>query len=453
MSDPQSTKAKQAAVAIVRDLEKAGFEAYWVGGCVRDMIMGREPKDYDVATNATPDQIISIFPKALSIGKAFGVVQVLVDGEPHDVATFRRDISYEDSRHPTSVVFTSAEEDARRRDFTINGLFYDPGREKLVDYVGGQADIAARIVRTIGHPEQRFSEDALRMLRAVRFASTLEFAIAPETLAAIRAMSPRITKISAERIQHELTLLLTESPHAGNGLRMLRDSGLLKYILPEVDEMSGQEQPPAYHPEGDVFTHTALMLNAMKHPSVQLAYAVLLHDVGKPATAEKAVEPDGSERWRFHGHAKTGAEIAEQIMRRLKMPNRDIEVVIQCIRNHMSFIDVQRMRKSTLRQFVGAPTFPIELELHRLDCLSSHGDLSNHSFLEKYLNDLRNEPVLPDPWITGRDILSLGVPQGKDIGLWHKKAYEAQLENRFENRDALLAWLKTELAKVDGKPG
>jgi poly(A) polymerase len=453
MSDPESTKAKQAALAIVQQLEKAGFQAYWVGGCVRDMLMGREPKDYDVATNATPDQVISIFPNALAIGKAFGVVQVVIEGEPHDVATFRRDISYEDGRHPTSVVFTSAEEDARRRDFTINGLFYEPVREQLVDYVGGQSDIAARVVRTIGRPEQRFSEDALRMLRAIRFSSTLEFTIEPETLSAIRAMSPRITKVSAERIQHELTLLLTESPRAGNGLKMLRESGLLKFILPEVEQMSGQDQPPAYHPEGDVFTHTVMMLNAMRNPSIALAYAVLLHDVGKPATAEKTVEPDGSERWRFHGHAKTGSEMAEQIMRRLKLPNREIEMVAHCIRNHMHFIDVQKMRRSTLRQFVGTPTFPIELELHRLDCLSSHGDLANHAFLEKFLNDLQNEPALPPPWITGNDILSLGIPTGREVGVWHKKAYEAQLEGRFENREDLLAWLRSELAKVDGKTG
>ena len=453
MSNPASTKEKRAALAIVQHLEKAGYEAYWVGGCVRDMLMGREPKDYDVATNATPDQILSLFPKALVVGKAFGVVQVVIDGDPHDVATFRRDASYEDGRHPTSVVFTHAEEDARRRDFTINGLFYDPVRERVIDHVEGQKDIVARIVRTIGHAEQRFSEDALRMMRAIRFASTLEFTIAPETLSAIRAMSPRITQVSAERIQHELTLLLTESPHAGNGVEMLQEAGLLKFILPEVEALIGQEQPPAYHPEGDVFTHTILMLNCMKNPSIPLAYSVLLHDVGKPATAENTVEPDGSRRWRFHSHAKTGAEIAEQILKRLKFPNRDVEAVTHCIRNHMHFMDVQKMRKSTLRQFVGAPTFPIELELHRLDCLGSHGDLANHAFLEKFLNDLKNEPVLPTPWITGHDILSLGVPEGREVGSWHKKSYEAQLEGRFENRDALLAWLRSELAKIDGKPG
>ena len=195
------------------------------------------------------------------------------------------------------------------------------------------------------------------------------------------------------------------------------------------------------------------MLNAMKNPSVSLAYSVLLHDVGKPATAEKTVEPDGSERWRFHGHAKTGSEIAEQILKRLKLPNRDIEVATHCVHNHMHFMDVQKMRKSTLRQFVGAPNFPIELELHRLDCLSSHGDLANHEFLEKFLNDLQNEPVLPVPWIKGHDILSLGIPEGREVGFWHKKAYEAQLEGRFENRDDLLAWLKAELSKINGKPG
>jgi poly(A) polymerase len=445
MSNPASTKAEQAALAIVQHLEKAGFQAYWVGGCVRDMLMGRKPKDFDVATNATPDQILSIFPHALEIGKAFGVVKVVIDGDPHDVATFRRDTSYEDGRHPTAVVFTGAEEDARRRDFTINGLFYDPVRKRVIDYVEGQKDIATRVIRTIGHPEKRFSEDYLRMLRAIRFASTLEFDIEPGTLSAIRAMSPRIAKVSAERIQHELTRLLTESPRAGHGLKKLRETGLLKFILPEVEQLSEQEQPPVYHPEGDVFTHTVLMLDAMRNPSVPLAYSVLLHDVGKPAMAEKIVEPNGSGRWRFHGHAKTGSEIAEQILKRLKLPSLDIEVAAHCIRNHMHFMDVQKMRKSTLRQFVGAPTFPIELELHRLDCLSSHGDLANYRFLEKFMNDLQNEPVLPAPWITGHDILSLGIPEGRQVGFWHKKAYEAQLEGRFENRNELLAWLKSEL--------
>ena len=448
MSNSASTKAEQAALLIVQHLEKAGFQAYWVGGCVRDMLMGREPKDFDVATNATPDQILSIFPRALEIGKAFGVVKVVIDGDPHDVATFRRDTSYEDGRRPTAVVFTNAEEDARRRDFTINGLFYDPVRKRVIDYVDGQKDIAVRVIRTIGHPEKRFSEDYLRMLRAIRFASILEFDIEPETLSAIRALSPRITKVSAERIQHELTRLLTESPRAGKGLKKLREAGLLKFILPEVEQLSGQEQPPVYHPEGDVFTHTVLMLDAMRNPSVQLAYSVLLHDVGKPATAEKTVEPNGSGRWRFHGHAKIGSEIAEQILKRLKLPSLDIEVVTHCIRNHMHFMDTQKMRKSTLRQFVGAPTFPIELELHRLDCVSSHGDLANYRFLEKFLSDLRNEPVLPAPWITGHDILSLGIPKGPQVGSWHKKAYEAQLECHFENRDELLAWLKSELGAV-----
>lgn len=453
MSDSDSTNDRRAALAIVQRLKDNGFEAYWVGGCVRDMIMRRTPRDYDVATNAAPDQILALFPKALAVGKDFGVVQVVIDGEPHDVATFRRDVSYEDSRHPTSVVFTSAEEDARRRDFTINGLFYDPLTEIVIDYVGGQKDIDGRLIRAIGRPEERFAEDALRMLRAIRFASVLEFAVDPATLSAIRDMAPRITNISAERIQQELTLLLTESRRAGDGLKLLSDTGLLKFILPEVGRMIGQEQPPEFHPEGDVFTHTVLMLNAMTHPSIPLAYAVLLHDVGKPDTAKNAVEPDGSRRWRFHGHAKTGAEIAEQILKRLKLPNRDIDAAVQCIRNHMGFMDVRNMRRATLRQFVGAPTFPDELELHRLDCLSSHGDLSNHEFLEKFLEELKNEPVLPAPWIRGGDILSLGIPEGPAVGAWYKKAYEAQLEGRFTDRDALLSWLKSELAKVNGKPG
>ena len=453
MSSSSSTEAGKAALAIVQQLEKAGFQAYWVGGCVRDQLMGRVPKDYDVATNATPDQILAVFPNALAIGKTFGVIQVIIDGVPHDVATFRRDESYEDGRHPTAVAFTHAEEDARRRDFTINGLFYEPTSGRVIDYVDGQKDIAAHVIRTIGRPEQRFSEDALRMMRAIRFASTLGFSVAAETFSAIQAMASSLTKVSAERIQHELTLLLTESPRTGDGLKLLQKSGLLKFIIPEIEPMIGQEQPPEFHPEGDVFTHTVLMLNSMKSPSVPLAYAVLLHDIGKPSTAQNTVEPDGSRRWRFHGHAKTGAEIAERILRRLKLPARDIEAITHCVGHHMHFSEVQKMRKSTLRQFVGAPTFPIELELHRLDCLCSHGDLRHHAFLEKFLIEMQNEPVLPPPWITGHDILALGIPEGREVGVWHKKAYEGQLEGRFKSRDDLLVWLRSELTKIDSPSG
>ncbi|MFH0952724.1 MAG: CCA tRNA nucleotidyltransferase [Verrucomicrobiota bacterium] len=448
MNGTAATNLRPSALAIVNDLRRAGFTAYWAGGCVRDMLMGREPKDYDIATSASPDQVAALFPKTLDVGKAFGVLHVLRDGQPFEVATFRCDLAYEDGRRPSGVTFGGPEEDALRRDFTVNGLFYDPADQRILDYVHGQEDIQARILRTIGRPEERFGEDYLRMLRAVRLASVLEFALDPAAAAAIRGLAARIAGVSAERIQQELTRLLVEAPRPGQGLVLLRDVGLLAVLLPEADRMAGQEQPPAFHPEGDVFTHTVRMLDTMKNPTVTLAYAVLLHDVGKPATASTTREPDGTDRIRFNEHAKVGAVIAEEILRRLRLPQREIEAVTYCIRNHMRFLDVQRMRRSTLRQLVGAPTFPVELELHRLDCIASHGDLGNYEFLLRFVAELKSEPALPAPWVTGHDLMALGLPEGRQIGLWHKKAYEAQIEGRFPNREELLQWLRQELART-----
>lgn len=453
MNDAAATRAPSAALAMVQELRRAGFTAYWAGGCVRDMLMGREPKDFDIATSARPDEVLALFPRCLEVGRAFGVVQVLRDGMSFEVATFRQDAAYADGRHPEAVTFGGPEEDARRRDFTVNGLFYDPAEDRVLDYVGGQKDITARILRTIGPPDDRFAEDYLRMLRAARLASVLEFAIEAGTADAIRRLAPRISGVSAERIQQELTRLLLESPRPGQGLVLLRDLGLLAVLLPEVDRLAGQAQPPAFHPEGDVFTHTVQMLDAMREPTLPLAYAVLLHDVGKPGTAVLAKEPDGTERIRFHGHAEAGAGIAEGILKRLRLPSREIEDVVYAIRNHMRFTDVQQMRRSTLRQLVGAPTFPLELELHRVDCLCSHGNLGNYDFLVRFRDELKNEPVLPPPWVTGHDLMALGLPEGPKVGAWHKKAYEAQIEGRFADREALLGWLRQELAKVDREAG
>ncbi len=445
MASSAAESLEQSARYLVKRLRSSGFEAYWAGGCVRDRIMGRVPKDYDVATGARPEQIESLFPETRAIGKAFGVIQVVQDGHAFEVATFRKDHDYADGRRPTSVEFSSAEQDAKRRDFTINGLFYDPDAERVIDFVDGQVDIQRRVVRTIGSPDDRFREDFLRMLRAVRFASTLEFTLEPATAAAIRRNAAQAARLAPERIQQELTRLLLESRAPGAGLSLLDDVGLLDVILPEVARMKGVEQPPEFHPEGDVFRHTMMMLDALEQRSPTLVYAVLFHDVGKPPTFRVTDEPDGKKRIRFDSHDKVGAEMTADIMRRLRFSNDLIDDVSHCVRNHMRFIAVPEMRKSKLRQLVGAPTFPVELELHRVDCLSSHGDLSNVTLLTAFQEELKNEPVLPPSILSGRDIMALGIEEGPDVGYWRKRVYEAQLEGRFTDRDAALKWLRQEI--------
>ena len=436
------------ARAVVRRLTEEGFTALWAGGCVRDLIMDRAPKDFDIATSAVPDQVERLFPGAVTVGKSFGVVRVRIHSLEYEVATFRKDQAYRDGRHPEGVVFTDEQTDALRRDFTVNALFLDPLTGAVRDYVGGQADLAARLIRAVGRPDDRFAEDHLRMLRAVRFAATLDFKLDPVTADAIRRHAPQIEKVSAERIQQELTRILLEAPQPGAAIELLQAVGLLPVILPEVSALRGQEQPPQFHPEGDVWTHTIMMLNAMRpwpssgrQPDLRLAYAVLLHDVGKPGTA-KFVE----NRIRFDCHAGVGAALAEVILKRLRLPNDDIKAIAFCIGNHMRFMDVQRMRKATLCRLVGAPTFATELELHRLDCAASHGDMTNHAFLVAFQAARRAEPVLPKPWVTGHDILPLGVTAGREIGRWKQMVYDAQLEGLVENREAALAWLRRELA-------
>ena len=453
MSKPLSNpeQARQFAVDVVGRLRAAGHEALWAGGCVRDLIMGREPKDFDVATSAVPGQVERLFPGAVTVGKSFGVVRVRVQTHEYEVATFRKDQAYRDGRHPEGVVFTDEQTDALRRDFTVNALFLDPLAGAVRDYVGGQADLAARLIRAVGRADDRFAEDHLRMLRAVRFASTLYFKLDPATAEAIRRHAQKIEKVSAERIQQELTRILLEAAQPGAALELLQTVGLLPVILPEISALRGQEQPPQFHPEGDVWTHTIMMLNAIRpwpaqggQPDLRLAYAVLLHDVGKPGTA-KFVE----NRIRFDCHAGVGATMAEEILKRLRLPNDDIKAIAFCIGNHMRFMDVQRMRKATLCRLVGAPTFTTELELHRLDCAASHGDLTNHAFLVAFQAARRAEPVLPKPWVTGHDILSLGITAGREIGRWKQLVYDTQLEGLVENREAALAWLRHELAAAE----
>lgn len=440
------------ATSLIRELNAAGHEALMAGGVVRDLILGRVPHDADIATSARPEEITAVFPDARFIGKAFGVSQVTRGDISYEIATFREDLGYDDGRRPSAVRFTDAEHDALRRDFTINGLFYEPARGCIVDFVGGLADIEGRVVRAIGNPAHRFAEDRLRLMRACRFASVLGFTIERATFDAIRAAAADILDVSAERIQDELTRLLTESPRAGQGLLLLRDTGLLAHILPEIAALEGVEQPPEFHPEGDVLTHTVLMLDAMRDPAPALAYAVLFHDAGKATTAEWVATEDGGRRIRFHGHAKAGADIAVNALRRLRCSNDLIDEVSACVLHHMQFVDVKEMRRATLRRMLGRPTFAAELELHRLDCISSHGMLDNHAFLEDALRSMREEKPLPPPWITGDDIMAMGVPEGPDVGRWHRIAYDAQLNGIAGSRDELLAWLSAEV-KAAGRPG
>jgi poly(A) polymerase len=403
--------------------------------------MHKDPKDYDIATNAKPADVMTLFPGSRAVGEAFAVVLARIDDIFFEVASFRKDHAYKDGRRPESISFADPETDAARRDFTMNALFYDPIKNVIHDYVNGQADIAGQTVRCVGEPDQRFAEDHLRMLRAVRFACSLDFAIEQKTAEAIRQNAPAIARISPERVQVELTRILLESRKAGDAVLLIDDLSLLNVVLPEVTAMKGQSQPPEFHPEGDVLQHTVIMLNMMQHANVQLAYSLLLHDIGKPGSVTYT-----GERIRFDGHANQGADLAREILQRLRFSSSNVDAISYCVGNHMRFMDVRKMRRSTLRRLVSAPTFPTELELHRLDCLASHGDLANYDFLVSFRNELVDEPVLPDPWITGHDVMKLGIPEGPQIGHWHKKAFEMQLEDTFKTRDELLEWLKTELS-------
>ncbi len=679
---------EHTAINILKQIRTAGFTAFFAGGSVRDHLLSREAKDYDIATSARPEQIEALFPKTVAVGKAFGVIVVVQDHTETEVATFRMDGGYQDGRRPDTIHFCGAEEDAKRRDFTVNGMFYDPVEDRIIDYVGGQEDLKKKIIRAIGDPERRFAEDHLRMLRAVRFTHALGFEIEPATRAAIRKHAPDLVKISAERIENEFSRTLTESLKPGDALRELVDLGLMNHIIPEILPMIGQAQPPEFHPEGDVFEHTVLMLNLMnnnveqafqpahshveqafqpahpfrpieksaslhtsrrrlphweqnarlyfvtfrladsiaqeklnqwreeletwrknqplpdsekvsserarlyherqqewidkgqgscifKSPEVSkiveqtllhfdgeryrlgdyvimpnhvhlivepinghqlseilhswkgysawkinkalkskgsvwmdesfdhiirseyffskftayirenpiqahlqpgnfqlgkgtldrkwqtgmsaphveqafqpappnfkklLAYTALLHDVGKPSTAFW-----GEDRLRFHGHETKSAEMSAEILRRLKLPTKEIKQILIAIDGHMRFKDVQKMNKSTLRKLMGAETFDLELELHRLDCEGSHRLLDNHQFLLKKAEEMKNEPVLPERWITGKELRELGVEPGPQMGELIKLAYDAQLESRFPDHEALLAWVKTQL--------
>ncbi|HEX9110065.1 MAG TPA: CCA tRNA nucleotidyltransferase [Terriglobales bacterium] len=440
--------AKQLAAEIVRTLRGRGYQAYLAGGCVRDLLLGREPADYDVATDATPQQVMSIFPQTFAVGAQFGVVLVsgygngetVAPARPVEVATFRSDIGYSDGRHPDQVRFSKdPREDVQRRDFTINGMLLDPATNDVLDFVGGRSDLTAGIVRAIGDPERRFAEDKLRMLRAVRFAARFEYTIDAATFAAIQQLSPQIHQVSRERVREELTKMLTEG-RARRAFQLLDESKLLPQVLPEISAMKGVEQPPQFHPEGDVFVHTLLLLEKLPADcSKTLAWGALLHDVGKPPTFR--VAPD---RIRFDGHVEVGVKMAAEICRRLRFSGDETDQILALVDNHMRFADVQRMKQSTLKKFLRLAGFDEHLELHRIDCLSSNGQLASYDYAREQSQSLPPEAIRPTPLITGQDLIEAGYEPGPRFKEVLTAVEDAQLEGRLPSRDAAMEYVRRE---------
>src|SRR5258706_3590832 len=447
---------KQHAAEIVSTLRKQGHEAYLAGGCVRDLLLSREPADYDVATDATPQQVMQIFPQTYAVGEQFGVVLVPEsesDGATGalarqdttvEVATFRSDVGYSDGRHPDEVRFTKdPQEDVQRRDFTINGMMLDPATNEVLDCVGGQDDLKAGIVRAIGDPERRFTEDKLRMLRAVRFAARFDYKIDPATMAAIQKLAPKIHQVSCERVREELTKMLTEG-RASKAFELLDTTKLLREVLPEIAAMKGVQQPPQYHPEGDVFVHTLLLLEKLQPSaggpiSKTLAWGALLHDVGKPATFR--VAPD---RIRFDGHVEVGVKMAGEILRRLRFSNHETDQILALVDNHMRFGSVQLMKQFTLKKFLRLPAFEEHLELHRIDCLSSHGQLDAYEYTQAQLRSMPPEAIRPTPLITGRDLIEAGYEPGPRFKEVLTAVDDAQLEGRLASREASMEIVRRE---------
>ena len=435
-------EARQLAGHICRTLRGAGHQAYLVGGCVRDILLGREPADYDVATDATPDRVQQLFPHSLAVGAQFGVIIVTEDPRALDspqveVATFRSDVGYSDGRHPDRVVYaTSAGEDVKRRDFTINALLLDTETNEVLDFVGGREDLRAGIIRAIGRPADRFREDKLRMARAVRFAARFGYGIEAATFAAVIQLAPEIRQVSAERLRDELTKLLIEGA-ARRGFELLDETRLLIELLPEVAQMKGVEQPPQFHPEGDVWTHTLLMLAELPvRCSPTLAWGVLLHDVGKPPTFTPPSGPDG--RIRFDEHVEVGTRMAEEICRRLRFSNDDTTQIASLVANHLRFKDAPQMKPSTLKRFVRRDRLDEPLELHRLDCLSSHGLLDNSELVRRFLVETPPEQVRPPRLLTGEDLKGLGFRPGPLFKTILDSVEEAQLNGKIGTREDAL---------------
>ena len=425
------------ATRIVERLRQAGHEAFFAGGCVRDMLLGKPAHDIDVATSARPEDVQRIFSRTVAVGAQFGVIVVLEGGAEFQVATFRSDGAYADGRHPASVAFTTAEGDAQRRDFTINGLFFDPIEKRILDFVGGEADLKAGLIRCIGNPEERFREDKLRLLRGVRFAASLGFEIEQETWIELCSGAGEIVAVSAERIRDELVKMFLH-PSRVRGFDLLDRSGLLEIVLPEVAAMKGCEQPAEFHPEGDVFVHTRLMLSLLPpEASVPLVFSTLLHDIGKPPTFQ--VDPTG--RIRFNGHESVSATMTESIFSRLRFSNAETEATVTAVKNHMAFKDVQNMRVATLKRFLARPTMDDELELHRVDCLGSHGMLDNYEFLLAKREEFSREPLIPPPLISGNDLIAMGRKPGPAFKQILDAIQVRQLEGALRSREEALTWV------------
>ncbi|MCK5802502.1 MAG: CCA tRNA nucleotidyltransferase [Lentisphaeria bacterium] len=469
MTDPvskQQFSCDAGACAILDRLREADHDAYLVGGCVRDLLMGCIPKDWDVATSATPDEVEELFPRTVAVGKAFGVMIVMTDRGDYEVATFRGEGDYSDGRRPDTVRFTDAREDVLRRDFTINALLYDPDAGVVLDFVGGQRDLQDGVIRTVGAPEERFREDHLRLLRAVRFAARTGFRIEADTMVAMRELAPLVVSVSGERVGDELTRMFSEGS-AQRAFELLDESGLLAQVLPEVWRMHGVEQPPQFHPEGDVWTHTHLMLGLLDDTVRQsealggdeirtmgegesarllfgapahrgtLAWAVVLHDVGKPATMTI------SDRIRFHGHDQEGTMLTERILRRLRRSGREIDAVCDLVARHMKFSHITQMREAKRRRFLMEPSFPLHLELHRIDCLGSHGKLDHLAFSFDHWQEELRRPPAEKPLLTGRDLMGVGYAPGPEMGRVLEAVQDARLEGEVSTAEEALAWAQS----------
>lgn len=425
---------RELANSICDTLQRNSHQALLVGGCVRDLLLGREPADYDITTDATPERVTELFPESIGVGAQFGVVLVPRDGLKVEVATFRSDLGYSDGRHPDRVVYSKTpEEDVQRRDFTINGLLMRHDTGEILDFVGGQADLKAGVIRAIGEPDRRFAEDKLRMLRAIRFAARFGFDIEHKTFAAIRRHAGAVTDVSAERLRDELTKLLTEGA-ARTGFELLEKSWLLSIVLPEIAAMKGVPQPPQFHPEGDVWIHTLLMIEQLPAgTSPTLAWGVLLHDVGKPPTFKPASQT--GDRIRFDHHVDVGVRMAEAICRRYRFSNEEMEQIVALVANHMRFMAVDQMRTSTLKRFVRLPYFEEHLELHRLDCLSSHGNLDSYGAVQRFLAETPAEQVRPQRVLTGTDLSEMGYIPGPVFSEILRAVEDAQLEGRVTTKE------------------
>jgi len=428
-------RLREGALHITKVLAAEGYQVYFAGGAVRDLLLNRSFDEIDIATSAPPDVVEELFPKTIGVGRDFGVVVAVVGGTNYEVATFRSESGYTDGRHPGEVRFTDARQDALRRDFTVNALFLDPATEAVIDFTEGRKDLDRALIRTVRDPGLTFGEDRLRVLRAIRFACQLGFRIDDPTYEGVTRYAHRLSRISWERIRDEILKILC-GPEPARGLTLLSDSGVLEAVLPEVFEMHGVMQPPAFHPEGDVFQHTRLMFSLARNLSPTLALGVLLHDVGKPKTSAFR------ERIRFDGHAELGGRMAEEVCRKLKLSSAQIQQVVRLVKDHLRFMHVRQMRESTLRRFLRTEGFDEHLELHRLDCLASHGDLSNYDFCREKLSELDQEALAPPPLINGHDLIAMGLQPGPLFSEVLKQAEDLQLEGLLTAREDALAWVR-----------